>query len=515
MGALASIGLGFETALQPYNLLFTGLGVILGLVIGVLPGLGGTAGVAILLPITIFMPPNAALMFLAGIYWGSAFGGVVTSILFGIPGEPWSVATMFDGYPLTRQGKGGTALTAAFLVSLFSAILSAALFTFLAQPFAGMALKFGAPELFAVLLITFGTFIGMGGKSPFRTLIMMTLGFLMASVGLDIVTGQPRLTFGSVTLLEGIDFVPVTIGLFGIGEILASATEQGDGSTQKAASRLGLADVVESLRSIGRNWLLAVWSSLLGFWVGILPGLGATPASFMAYGLARKTARNQEEFGRGAIQGVLAPESANKSAAIGSILPMITLGVPGSPTAAVIMAGLYTWGLLPGPTLFEQKPDLVWGFIASLYVANAFAFLVCLFATPALTAIMRVPYALLTPMIVIFSMLGAYAISNSLFHVWLVLLFGVVGFVLRRLGYPVAPLVVALVLGAPTETALRQTLILGNGSPAILFARPLAAPLTVIGLALFLLPAVQALVRLGRRGPGRGESRSEVVARAG
>lgn len=492
MDAFSGLALGFGQVLDPYNLLFLSLGVFLGLVIGVLPGLGGTAGVAIVLPITLFISPNAAIMLLSGIYWGAMFGGAVTTILFGIPGEPWSVPLMFDGRPLARSGRTSLVLTLSFTVSLLSAIVCTVLFTFLALPLSELALAFGPVELFAVLLLTFATFVGLGGGSPFKTLIMMAVGFLLATVGLDVVTGQPRFTFGSVALLQGFDFVPVTVGLFGLGEVLYGAIEK-DAATQQASARLGLGDLWESLREIKRRIGVVIASTLTGFWVGILPGLGATPASFMAYGMARKVSRQPEKLGKGAIEGILAPEAANDGAGIGSVLPMITLGIPGSPTAAVIMAGLMTWGLTPGPTLFAQKPDLVWGFIASLYIANIVAFLLCFFATPALAAIMRIPAALLTPIIVVLSLLGSYSINNSMLDVWVTLVFGVLGLVLKMLKFPVEVLVVALVLGLPTEKAMRQTLIMSNGSLGILFHTPFAAITTLAALALFLMPVIQSV----------------------
>jgi putative tricarboxylic transport membrane protein len=499
MEALTGLAYGFTVALEPYNLAFLMLGVVLGLVVGVLPGLGGTSGVAILLPVTVFIAPNAAIMLLCGIYWGAIFGGVVTSILFNIPGEPWSVALLFDGFPMARMGQAGLALTVAFVASFFSGWIANLLFTFFALPLAEFALRFGPPEIFAIMLMSFATFVGMGGSSPIKTLMMMGVGFLLASVGLDIVTGQPRLTFGSITLLSGFNFVPVTIGLFGIGEILAAAEEQADGAQKGLASKLGFGHLIESVRIIGRRVWLFLAATLMGFWVGVMPGTGATPASFMGYGMARQYSKDQSKFGKGAVEGVLAPQAAANAAGVGSILPMITLGVPGSPTAAVIMAGLFIWGLTPGPRLFLDRPDFVWGLIASLYVSQTLALILCLVAVPLLAAIMRVPYALLTPFIVVISILGAYAINNSLFDVWITLIFGVLGYVLTKLKYPLAPLVVALVLGDPTESALRQTLILSGGSLDILFTRPISGPLTLIAIALFLLPVFQWARRRTRR----------------
>jgi putative tricarboxylic transport membrane protein len=505
--ALGGLAYGFTIALQPTNLTFLLLGVILGLVVGVLPGLGGTSGVAILLPVTIFIAPNAAIMLLAGLYWGALFGGVVTSILFNIPGEPWSVALLFDGYPLAKMGRAGLALTAAFVTSFFSAIIANLLFTFFALPLAEFALRFGPPEIFAIMLMSFATFVGMGGGSPIKTITMISAGFMLAAVGLDIVTGQPRFTFGNITLLSGFNFVPITIGLFGIGELLAAAEEQGE-KTESIAYKLGLTDLVESLRLHGRSFWLFLSTTLMGFWVGVMPGTGATPASFMGYGMARQYSKDQGQFGKGSLVGVIAPQSAANAAGVGSILPMVTLGVPGSPTAAVIMAGLFIWGLTPGPQLFIDKPDFVWGLIASLYIAHTAAFVICMACVPLLAAIMRVPYPLLTPFIVVISILGAYAINNSIFDVMLTLIFGVLGYILTKLKYPLAPLVVALVLGDPTESALRQTMILSGGSLDILFTRPIALPLTLVAIVLFLLPLIQFIRR--RQAVGRSKEEQDV-----
>lgn len=491
---------GLDALLTPTRIGFMMLGVILGLLVGVLPGVGGTTGVAILLPVTVFLEPISALVMLAGIYWGSMYGGVITSILFAVPGNPWSVAVMFDGRPLAKQGKAQLAMSAAFVVSFVGALIASVLFTFFAVPFAELALSFGPPEMFAVLLIAFGTFIGMGGDAPGKAAIMIAFGFLLSTVGLDVVTGAPRLTFGYIDLLQGFHFVPITIGLFGIGEVLSNAAERYKVQIEEMtrAAKLGLHDIVTSVRVVIRNWWLVITSAVLGFVTGILPGAGATPASFMAYGIAQKTSKHPEQFGKGAIEGVIAPEAANNAAGTGSILPMLVLGIPGSPTAAIMMAGVFMWGFIPGPRLFTEQPEFVWGFIASLYLANVAALIICLTATPLLALMLRTPYAIMVPIIVVLCIVGAYAIQNSLLDVWLVLIFGVVGFVLRRLNYPLAPLVVALVLGAPTEEALRQSLIMSDGSLAIFFQRPLSMPIMLVALLLFMLPLFQMIWRAMR-----------------
>ncbi|NGO55797.1 tripartite tricarboxylate transporter permease [Allomesorhizobium camelthorni] len=491
---------GFDTLLTPTRIGFMMLGIILGLLVGVLPGVGGTTGVAILLPVTVFFEPVSALVMLAGIYWGSMYGGLITSILFGVPGNPWSVAVMFDGRPLAKQGKAGLAMSTGFWVSFFGAIIASVLFTFFAVPFAEMALRFGPPEMFAVLMIAFGTFIGMGG-SPGKALIMIAAGFLLSTVGLDVVTGQPRLTFGTIELMRGFHFVPITIGLFGIGEVLANAAERYKVQIEDVtrAAKLGMHDITAGARAVFSNIGLASSSAVLGFITGILPGAGATPASFMAYGFAQKISKHPEKFGKGAIEGVIAPEAANNAAGTGAILPMLVLGIPGSPTAAILMAGVFMWGFIPGPRLFTEQPEFVWSFIASLYLANIAALLICLTATPLLAMMLRTPYAIMAPLIVVLSLIGAYAIQNAFLDVWLAVIFGVIGFILRRMDYPLAPLIVALVLGFSTEEALRQSLIMSDGSMAIFFQRPLSAPIMVVALLLFMLPLFRMFLRRYRR----------------
>jgi putative tricarboxylic transport membrane protein len=500
MEALDLLMTGFGALMEPSRLGFMMLGVILGLLVGVIPGVGGTTGVAILLPITVFFEPVAALVMLAGIYWGSMYGGLITSILFAVPGNPWSVAVMFDGRPLAKQGKAGLAMSTGFWVSFFGAIIASVLFTFFAVPFAEIALRFGPPEMFAVLMIAFGTFIGMGGN-PSKALIMIAAGFLLSTVGLDVVTGQPRMTFGTIELMRGFHFVPITIGLFGIGEVLANAAERYKVQIEEVtrAAKLGLHDITAGARAVFSNFWLASGSALLGFITGILPGAGATPASFMAYGFAQKISRHPERFGKGAIEGVVAPEAANNAAGTGAILPMLVLGIPGSPTAAILMAGVFMWGFIPGPRLFTEQPEFVWSFIASLYLSNIGALLICLTATPLLAMMLRTPYAILAPIIVVLSLVGAYAIQNAFMDVRLAVIFGFIGFILRRLNYPLAPLVVALVLGYPTEEALRQSLIMSDGSMLIFFQRPLSAPIMIAALLLFSLPLIQMVIRRHRR----------------
>ena len=493
MDALANLLFGFTVALTPYNVTVALIGVFLGVIIGVLPGLGGTSGVAILLPLTVGMPPASGIILLASIYWGALFGGAITSILFNIPGEPWSVATCFDGYPMAKQGRAGEALASAFIPGFFASLVGIVLFTFFAPALANFALEFGPPERLAVLLLAFSTFAGFGGGSLPKTLIAMLIGFLLGAVGLDLVTGQPRLTFGSITLLSGFSFVTAAIGLFGVAEILLSAEEAL--RFRGVQARVKPKDMWLVVASVGRQAKTFITGTLLGFWVGVMPGTGATPASFMSYGFAKRSSRHPEKFGTGVPEGVMATESAAHAAGIGALLPLVTLGIPGSPTAAVMLAGLFIWGPQPGPLLFAEKPDFVWGLISSMYIGNLMALLMCLLMVPFFAAILRIPYAILTPLIILLSTIGAYSVNNSMLDVWLLLGFGVVGFVFKKLGYPVAPLVIALVLGDMTEEGLRQSLIMSDGSVLVFLERPIAAFFVVVALVLFFLPTLTALLR--------------------
>ncbi len=507
MEVLGLLAGGFGTALQPVNVAFLLVGCVLGLIIGVLPGLGGTSGVAILLPISVVIArgdiaganSTTAVILLAGIYWGALFGGVITSILFNIPGEPWSVVLLFDGFPLAkRRGKPGLALTSSFLSSFVGAFIATVLFTFFAQWVAERALFFGPAELFAVFVLSFATLVGLGAESPLKSLAMLAFGLLLAAVGFDTITGQQRLNFGSIELLSGIGFVPVTIGLFGIGEILASAEESGIGHVEKLSARLGFGDLLEALGALRQRIWLVLSNSVIGFLFGVLPGHGATAASFLGYGLARQYSKNKRDFGTGEISGIMGPQCTADAAAVASLVPMVTLGVPGSPTSAVIMAGLFVWGLQPGPLLFIQHQDFVWGLTASIYLGHLLTFLICLLAVPLLAAIMRVPYAIITPFIVVISIIGSYSLNNSLLDVAFTVLFGLVGYWLRKMKYPLAPLVVALVLGDSTERELRKSLIAGAGNPGIFFSSAVSSVIMIIAVALLLLPLARSVLS-GRR----------------
>ena len=490
MEAVYNLLNGLQTALSPFNLAVLVAGLFVGTFVGVLPGLGGANGVAILIPVTFRLPPTSAVILLAAIYWGALFGGVITSVLFNIPGEPWSVATCFDGYPMAKKGKACEALTTAFCSHFFGAMVATLILTFAAPIVAEFTLMFGPPETFAVMMLTFSAFVALGGKSAVKTVVATLLGFMMAAVGIDIVTGRLRLTFGSTELMGGFSFIVAVIGLFGLGEVFMTVEE---GLKLEGVSvRMGVRTVFQTMAQLPRFWRTYIRGALIGCWMGIKPG-GATPASFMSYGFAKQFARNPEEFGTGTIEGVIAPEVAAHAAGVSATLPMITLGIPGSPTMAVILGGLMMWGLQPGPMLFKENPEFVWGLIGSIWVANAIGVVMVLCFVPFFASILRAPFSILMPSIVFVCAIGAYAVNNRMIDIWYMILFGFVGMAFKKLDYPIAPMVLALVLGDMAESAMRQSLVMSQGSPLIFFNRPIAGIVNGLAVLFFFWPLVTAL----------------------
>src|SRR5688572_16385429 len=481
---------GFGVALSLTNLLLMFTGIILGVIIGVLPGLGGANGVAILLPLTFGMAQmpggaTSAIILLSCIYWGALFGGAITSILFNIPGEPWSVATTFDGYPLAQQGRAGNALAAAFTSSFIGALVAVIMITFLSPIIANFALQFGPPEFFAVYLLTFCAFVGTSKEPPFKTLAAMMTGFALAAVGTDPVTGTLRLTFGSTHLLTGFDFLVAVIGLFGIGEILLTLEE---GLAFKGAqAKLNAKVVLETWKELPKYWLTSLRSCAVGCFMGIVPG-GATPASFMSYGVARRFSKDGDKFGTGQVEGVVAPETAAHAAGTSALLPMLTLGVPGSPTAAVLLGGLLIWGLQPGPLLFVEQKDFVWGLIASMYLGNIAGLIVVLTCVPLFAAILRVPFSVIAPIIIVICAIGSFTVKNAIFDVWMMVVFGMLGYLFKKLQYPLAPLVLAIVLGDNAESSFRQAMLMSQGDLSILFSKKLVGFMTTLALLLLFWP---------------------------
>jgi putative tricarboxylic transport membrane protein len=500
---------GFGIALQPLNLGLIVLGCTVGLFIGAMPGLGSVNGVAILLPMTFLVPPASAIIFLAAIYYGAMYGGAISSIMLGIPGASTAVATTFDGRPMAMKGEADRALVAAATASFVGGTISVILFTTIAPPLAELALAFGSPEITALMLLAFATFIGLGSDDIAKTFFSIFIGLVFGSVGMDIITGEPRLIFFDLPgFMGGINFLVLAIGIYGIGEMLW-VIESSSGKVEVSQANVTVSRILQNLKDLMSSWKTALMGSVLGFVVGVLPAAGATPGSLMAYGIAKSTTNDPDSFGKGNVDGVVAPESANNAASTGSMLPMLTLGIPGSPTTAILLGGMVIWGLEPGPMLFVNEKDFVWGLIASLYVANFFALLVNIVFIPAFIWVLKMPFTILAPIIFVLCVVGGYAPTQKLHDVWLMLGFGVVGFLMRKLDYPMAPAVLAIVLGPLAEPAMRQSLLISDGSFAIFFTRiinglPIVGAITVTALILLSLPLIKYIKRAVRSGKPAG-----------
>ena len=494
MEILSLLGDGILVAVQPLNLLLIFVGVTLGLFIGAMPGLGSVNGVAILLPITFLVPPGSAIIFLAAIYYGAMYGGAISSITLGIPGASTAVATTFDGRPLALQGKARLALVAAAIASFVGGTVSVVLFTGFAPLLATVALSFGPPEIFALMLLAFATFVGLGGDDIAKTVFSICFGLVLATVGFDQISGAPRLVLLDMNgFLGGISFLVLAIGVYGIGEMIWTI-ESTRGEVTNTEAKISVKGIIEdSGTSFKRGWKGMSIGSFLGFFVGVLPAAGATPASLMSYGVTKMISKRPDEFGKGHVGGVAAPEAANNSASTGSMLPMLTLGIPGSPTTAILLGGMVIWGLTPGPRLFVEQSDFVWGLIGSFYVSNLFALLVNLAFIPLFIWMLRMPFTVLAPLIFVLSVVGGYAAMQDMFDIWLLLIFGFGAFFLRKFDYPVAPAVLAIVLGPIAEPTLRQSLLLSSGDPSIFFSRPISAPIMIIAIILILMPAFKYL----------------------
>src|SRR4051794_40527290 len=467
------------------------VGVLLGILVGVLPGLGAPNGVSLLLPLTFGMTPVSAIILLSSMYWGALFGGSVTSILFNIPGEPSSVATTFDGYPMARDGRPTTALATAFGSAAFGALVGVALITLLASWVAKVALAFGPPEYFAVYFLAFASFVGMGGAPAVKTLVSLAIGFAIAAVGIDTVSGSVRLTMGIDELVKGVSFVVAVMGLFGIGELMVAVEEEVH--ARAVSSTVEWREVWRTVIGLPRHWWALLRSAAIGCWMGITPG-GPTAASFMSYGIAKRFSPRGHNFGSGEAEGIIAPETADHAAGTSALLPMLSLGIPGSATAAVMMGGLMIWGLNPGPMLFVEQKDFVWGLIASMYVGNIVAVVLVLLTVPIFAALMRVPFFVIAPVIVIVCAVGAYSVSNSYLDVVLMMGFGVVGYLFKKLSYPLAPLVLAIVIGDKAEDAFRQSMLMSEGSLGIFFSNMLVGSLVTVAILLLLLPLLLRLI---------------------
>ncbi len=495
---LVALAGGLVEAFQPLNLMMILLGCTVGLFVGAMPGLGSVNGVAILLPITFLVPPTAAIIFLAAVYYGAMYGGAISSITLGIPGASTAVATVFDGRPLATSGRADKALTAAAIASFIGGTISVVLFTLFAPPLADFALKFGPAEEFALMVLAFATFIGLGGDDIPKTIFSILVGLVLATIGLDIISGKPRMVFFDIPgFLRGINFLVLAIGIYGIGEMLWTLEKTG-GNVIVHKVKMTWAGFVENVKSVKEYIKTTTLGSVLGYFVGTLPAAGATPASLMAYGLAKTFSKDPDSFGKGNVSGVAAPEAANNAASTGSMLPMITLGIPGSPTTAILLGGMIIWGLRPGPLLFTEKPDFVWGLIGSLYVANVFTVLINLAFIPIFVRVLTLPFTILAPIIFVLCIVGGYAPTQTMHDVWLMLLFGIMGYLMRKLNYPVAPAVLAIVLGPLAERSLRQSLLASQGDPLVFLERPISAICIALAVALMLYPVINGMLKRRR-----------------
>jgi putative tricarboxylic transport membrane protein len=483
---------GFLVVLQPENLLYCLLGVLVGMLIGVLPGLGPAATVAILLPLTFNVEPVTAIIMLAGIFYGAQYGGTITSVLLRLPGEASSVVTVFDGYAMARQGRAGAALGISAIGSFIGGTISIVAMTFLAPLVASFALDFGPPEyaMLALLGILLVASVGSGGL--LKAVVAAAFGLLLATVGRDGFTGAERFTFGSLALSDGIDFVPIAMGIFGIGEILYNLEDRHNLTRSPAKITRPLPtreDMKASIGPIGRG-------SAIGFFLGILPGGGAVLSSMAAYALEKRRSKTPERFGKGAIEGVASPESANNAAATSSFIPLLTLGIPANATIAVIFGALLIQGVTPGPQLVEENPELFWGVVNSMYIGNILLLIMSIPLIGVFVRILRVRASILAPITVLITLVGAYTVANNVTDILLVCVFGAVGYLMKKFGFEPGPLVLAFVLGAILESALRRSLILFEGDPAGFVTRPISGALVVLLLIVLILPVVRWVRRL-------------------
>ncbi len=482
---------GFATVLQPENLLYCLIGVTVGMLVGVLPGLGPAATVAILLPLTFTVEPVTAIIMLAGIFYGVQYGGTITSVLLRLPGEASSVVTVFDGYAMARQGRAGQALGIAAIGSFVGGTVSIVALTFFAPFVARFALDFGPPEyaILALLGVLLVASVGSGHRG--KALAAAVLGLLLATVGRDGFTGAERFTFDQLALTDGLDFVPIVMGIFGLGEILYNLEDRSNLTRSVSRPKRVLPsrqDIKDSSGAMGRG-------SVIGFFLGILPGGGATLSSLTAYAYEKKRSKTPERFGQGAIQGVAAPETANNAAATSSFIPLLTLGIPANATIAVIFGALLIQGVTPGPLLITEDPELFWGVVNSMYIGNIMLLFLSIPLIGVFVRVLQVRASILAPITVLITLIGVYTVANSVFDILLVCIFGGVGYLMKKFGFEPGPLVLAFVLGSLLEDAVRRSLILFDGDPTGFVTRPISGTLVAILLTVIILPLVQKIVR--------------------
>ena len=494
MDIITGLWNGFAVALAPINLWWCFVGVFLGTVVGIMPGLGPPATIAMLLPLTFQMAPASAMIMLAGIYYGAKYGGSTTSILLNVPGESASVVTCLDGYQMARKGRAGAALGIAAIASFIAGTVGVLGLMLVAPPLAKFALSFSSPEYFALMALGLAMVVLLAGRSMLKALLAMLVGLWIATMGTDLFSSTSRFTFGNMEMLDGIDFVVVAIGIFALGEVL------GNMETREAAQLLpvpkGLRNLLPTAQDMKECRFAFLNGSVVGFVIGVLPGAGSTIASFISYGIEKAVSKRRDQFGTGVIEGVAAPEGANNSETGGALVPLLTLGIPGSGTTAILLAALVLWGFKPGPLLIQEHPDLFWGLVASMYIGNVMLLVLNLPLVPLFAQILRLPVHVLYPLIFGISIVGVYTVSGSLFDLSMLMAFGLLGYLMRKLDYPAAPLVLGLVLGDAMERALRQSLMMSQGDLTILVARPISAVMLALALLVLLVPLFGKINRL-------------------
>jgi putative tricarboxylic transport membrane protein len=482
---------GFAVASTPVNLLFCFLGVTLGTLIGVLPGIGPAGAIAMLLPFTFGMDVTTAIIMLCGIYYGAMYGGSTTSILINIPGEVASVVTTFDGYQMARKGRAGAALAIAAIGSFIGGTFSVIALTFVATPIAMAALRFGPPEYFALALVGVVAASYLSGKSLLKGLIMVIVGLMLSTIGVDIVTGGTRFTFGQIELYSGIEIVPILMGIFGVTEIMFLVEEPV--IKQEIRTHFRLRELWPSSQELRASSGPILRGSLLGFVIGLLPGAGAMVSSFLSYATEKKLSKHPEAFGTGVIEGVAGPETANNAAAGGAMIPLLVLGVPYSVITAIMLSALITHGLSPSPMLMIKQPEFFWGVVASMYIGNVICVFLNLPLVGVWASLLRVPFNKLFPLILLCCVVGVFTVNSKIFDLWVMVASGVIGYLLRKAEYPAAPLVLALVLGPLMENALRQSILISHGDPLIFLTRPISGVLMFVSILFVSLPIISWL----------------------
>jgi putative tricarboxylic transport membrane protein len=489
MNLLQSLALGFSVALQPINLLYCFIGVFVGTLIGVLPGIGPVAAISLLLPVTFNITPEAGIIMLAGIYYGSMYGGSTTAILLNIPGEAASVVTCLDGHQMARQGRAGPALGIAAIGSFIAGTFAILGLMLVAPALARFAVKFGPAEYFSLMVLGLSILTYLSHGSLIKALIMACFGLMLGLIGLDSITGVPRLTFDRMELVDGVGLVPIVMGLFGVAEILINLEQR--------ITREVLVAKISGLMPSRQDWRESGWplarGSLLGFLLGILPGGGAVISSFVSYGLEKRLSRTPEKFGKGAIAGVAGPEAANNAAAGGGFIPLMTLGIPPNVVLALLQGAFIVHGLQPGPLLMVQHPGIFWGIVASMYIGNIMLLILNLPMIGLWVQVLKVPYRILFPLILLFCLIGVYSLGNSIFDLYVMIGFGGLGYLMRKFGYEPAPLVLAFVLGPLMENNLRKSMILSGGDLAIFIERPISLTCLALALAILLSPLLPKL----------------------